>query len=519
MSQDNQVTVDALLNEIESLKLQLEESNNRIKWLEEQNRLLKDYRFGVKSEKIVEGQLSLFNDAEETADETVEEPTYEEITYKRRKEKRTKEELIKDLPVETIEYTIDEEDRLCPHGHGPLSVIGKEVTKEIAVIPAKIYVIEHVRYKYACTPCRVEGNGEEDEKTPIMISPKSKRAIPGSMASSSLLAYIINQKYTQGLPLYRQEQEFSRQGIHLKRQTLANWMIRSADVFKVLYERMREELLKKDILMADETTVQVLHEPGKATTSKSYMWVYRTGKYDTPIVLYDYQDSRSGDHPERFLKEFKGYLHADGYKGYNGLLDVTRVGCFAHARRYFTDALKALPKDSKKLRTKANEALKFIQQLYKIESRIKDLSIEERLKIREQESKPLLDAFSAWLNKQSELTLPKSKLGEAINYTINQWDYLKNYILDGRLEIDNNRTERSIKPFVMGRKAWLFSNTPKGATSSSILYSIVETAKENKLKPYDYLKLLLDRLPNLIDNDSIDQLLPWSESIPKEIRL
>lgn len=163
--------------------------------------------------------------------------------------------------------------------------------------------------------------------------------------------------------------------------------------------------------------------------------------------------------------------------------------------------------------------MKFIQQLYKIESRIKDLSIEERLKIREQESKPLLDAFSAWLNKQSELTLPKSKLGEAINYTINQWDYLKNYILDGRLEIDNNRTERSIKPFVMGRKAWLFSNTPKGATSSSILYSIVETAKENKLKPYDYLKLLLDRLPNLIDNDSIDQLLPWSESIPKEIRL
>ena len=168
------------------------------------------------------------------------------------------------------------------------------------------------------------------------------------------------------------------------------------------------------------------------------MWVYRTRKYDTPIVLYDYQDSRSGDHTERFLKEFKGYLHADGYKGYNGLLDVTRVGCFAHARRYFTDALKALPKDSKKLRTKANEALKFIQQLYKIESRIKDLSIEERLKIREQESKPLLDAFSAWLNKQSELTLPKSKLGEAINYTINQWDYLKNYILDGRLEIDNN---------------------------------------------------------------------------------
>lgn len=518
MNQDYQAKYETLLKENQQLKLQLEDINLRNQWLEEQNRLLKEYRFGSKSEKIAEGQLNLFNDAEETADNTIQEPTFEEITYKRRKEKRTKEELIKDLPVETIEYTIDEQDRLCPHGHGPLSVIGKEITKEIAIRPAQFYVIEHVRYKYACAPCSIEGNDDEFQKTPIKVAVKPKRAIPGSMASSSLLAYIINQKYTMGLPLYRQEQEFSRQGINLSRQTLANWMIKTATVFKVLYDKMHEELIKKDVLKADETTVQVLHEPGKAPTTKSYMWVYRTGKYEKPIILYDYQHSRSGDHPEEFLKGFKGYLQTDGYQGYNGIPDVTRLGCFAHARRKFTDALKALPKDSKKLRTKANEGLNFIQQLYKIESQIKDLSIEKRLELRTEKSLPILERFSVWLNEQSLLTLPKSKLGEAINYSINQYDYLKNYILDGRLDIDNNSCEQSVKPFVMGRKAWLFSNTPKGATSSAILYSIVETAKANKIKPFDYMEYLLDQIPNLKDNDSIEKLLPWSNSIPKNIK-
>ncbi len=371
---------------------------------------------------------------------------------------------------------------------------------------------------YACKSCEVEGN--EENKTSVMVAPKPKRAIPGSMASPSLLAYVIDQKYTLGLPLYRQEQQFSRLGINLSRQTLANWMIKSADIFKVLYDRMHQLLVQKNVLMADETTVQVLHEPGKAPTTKSYMWVYRTGYYDEPIILYDYQPSRSGKNPETFLSDFKGYLHTDGYQGYNNLEGITRIGCFAHARRNFTDALKSLPKNSKRFRTKANQGLKFISQLYKIESKIKDLSIENRLKYRLEESKPILDCFSAWLNEQSLLTLPKSKLGEAIQYAINQWDYLINYLLDGRLEIDNNRTERTIRPFVTGRKGWLFSNTPKGASSSSVIYSIVETAKENKLKPYDYMKYLLEQIPNIeIDQiDTLDKLLPWSKSLPNSIR-
>jgi transposase len=515
MKQNNEQTIEQLLKENEQLKLQLEESNGRLQWLEEQFKLLQQFRFGVKSEKLVDGQLNLFNDAEETSDETVIEPTYEEVNnYKRRKDKRSKEDLMKDLPVETIEYTLDEADRLCPHGHGPLYVIGKEITREIAMIPAKFFVIEHIRYKYACKPCEVEGN--ELNQTPVMAAPKPNRAIPGSMASPSLLAYILDQKYTQGLPLYRQEQQFSRVGLNLSRQTLANWMIKSADLFKVLFDRMHQVLVSKDILMADETSVQVLQEPGKAATTKSYMWVYRTGKYDNPIILFDYQSSRSGKHPKAFLADFKGYLISDGYSGYNDLDDIIRVGCLAHARRYFTDALKALPKDSKRLRTKTNEGLSFISELYKIESKIKDYPIEKRLEYRLEKSKPILDRFSAWLDEQAAISLPKSKLGEAIQYTINQWDYLKNYLLDGRLEIDNNRTERSIRPFVTGRKGWLFSNTPKGATSSAIIYSIVETAKENKLKPYDYMKYLLEQIPNM---DDLDQLLPWSDTLPNYIKL
>ena len=286
---------------------------------------------------------------------------------------------------------------------------------------------------------------------------------------------------------------------------------------------MHEYLLKEDILHADETTVQVLQEPGKKATSKSFMWLYRTGKYTSnPIVLFDYQPSRSGSHAEAFLEGFKGYLHTDGYSGYNHL-NVTRIGCWAHARRKFKECLDALGKGKqyKSLRTLANEGFKYCQDLYRIESKIRDLSIEDRLTYRQEYSLPIVEGFSAWLDKHKDRVLPKSMLGKAIEYSINQLNYLKNYLLDGRLEIDNNRAERSIKPFVMGRKGWLFSNTPRGAESSAIIYSLIETIKENNLKPYEYIKYLLDTLPQMDINNSevVDQLLPWSESIPEYCRL
>lgn len=507
------------IEEVNTLKLQLAQVEAELNWYREQFKLLQRQKYSAKSEKVPKEQLSLFNEAEFESDESVEEPTYEEITYQRKKGKRrSQEELIKNLPVEVIEYTLEEEERLCPKGHGPMRVIGKEVTREIAVIPAKTYVIEHVQYKYACEPCQVHGID-----TPVKAAPKPKRAIPGSIASSSLIAHIIDQKYTMGMPLYRQEQQFQRQGVRLSRQNLANWVIKASEWFDVIYKRLHEYLLKEEILHADETTVQVLQEVGKKATSKSFMWLYRTGKYTAhPIVWFDYQPSRSGEHVEAFLKDFKGYLHTDGYSGYNHL-DVIRVGCWAHARRKFKECLEALGKDKKvkPLRTLANAGFNYCQALYRIENTIRDLSIKERYIYRQEHSLPIVEAFSTWLQTNKDRVLPRSSLGKAIEYSMNQMKYLKNYLLDGRLEMDNNRAERSIKPFVMGRKGWLFSHTPKGARASAMIYSIVETVKENHLKPYEYIKYLLDTLPqmDITDLEAVDQLLPWSKSIPEECRM
>ncbi len=511
MTVKNELTKEQLIEENEILKAKVE-------WFEGQFKKIQQELYGSKSEKTrpEDGQLNLFNEAEVLADDTEEEPTFEKITYERRKKRKSKEETLKDLPVEKIEYTLSEEERLCPHGHGPLQVIGQVITKEIAIKPMEVYVIEHIQNKYACRPCEIEGI-----QTPIMIAPKPKRAIPGSMVSSSTISYVANQKYTNGMPLYRQEQEFKRNGIELSRQTLANWMIKASQCFTPLFNRLHELMIKKDILHADESTLQVLKEPGKAPTSKSYMWLYRTGKYDKPIILYDYQPSRSGDNPKRFLEGFSGYLNVDGYAGYNKVPDVILVSCLAHARRRFKKTLDVLPKNSKVMRTRANAGLNYCNQLYKIESKIRDLSPEERYKKRLELSRPVLDDFLAWLNEMREKIIPKSLLGDAINYTLNQWDHLTNFLLDGRLEIDNNRAERNFKSYVVGRKGWLFSNTPKGAKTSAIIFSLVETAKENKLKPFNYLKYLLDQLPNIdINNEKeLDKLLPWSDSIPDDCKL
>jgi transposase len=313
-----------------------------------------------------------------------------------------------------------------------------------------------------------------------------------------------------------------RFGVFLSRQTLSNWILHGADTWlSPVYNQMREHLLKQDILHADETSLQVLSEPDRPATSKSFMWLYRTGRIGPPIVLYDYQRTRASKHPKRFLDGFQGYLHVDGYSGYNGIPDVNLVGCWAHARRKFTEALQALPESAKTTQVKAKEGLAFCNQLFAIERDLEDVSSEERYKKRLERSQPVLDAFSAWLREQTPRVLPKSALGQAIKYCRNQWDRLGAFLEDGRLEIDNNRAERSIKPFVIGRKNWLFSNTAKGAKSSAIIYSIVETAKENGLNPFNYLKYLFEKLPNidLSDTEKLDQFLPWSTKIPEECRV
>lgn len=285
---------------------------------------------------------------------------------------------------------------------------------------------------------------------------------------------------------------------------------------------MKEHLIRQEILHADETTVQVLREENRAAETTSYMWLYRTGRDGPPIILYDYQKTRAGEHPKAFLAGFRGFLHVDGYAGYNQLKpEVTLVGCFAHARRKFDEALNALPPSDRNKNVAAKIGLGFCNQLYAVERDLKEASPEERYEERLKRSKPILEAFSAWLHQMKDQVLPKSTFGQAVQYCLNQWESLTNYLKDGRLEIDNNRSERSIKPFVIGRKNWLFSNTPRGAKASAIIYSIIETAKENNLNPYNYLTYLFERLPNidLKDKDMIDQLLPWSAALPSNCRV
>ncbi|MGI6226322.1 MAG: IS66 family transposase [Peptococcales bacterium] len=512
--EDSQVSLE------EKCKLQaqqIEELTAKLEWYEEQFRLSQEKRFGKSSEKTNADQLALFNEAEKESREDKEEPSLEEITYKRRKAKNAKKQSFDDLPVEVIEYRLDESEQDCLICNHPLHEMSKEIRKELKVIPAQVKVVEHVKYVYACRECE-----KNNTQTPIITAKMPNPVLPGSFVSPSLMAYIMYRKYSEAVPLYRQEQQFKNFGIELSRQNLANWVMHGSNHWlKLLYDRMHTYLLKETVIHADETTMQVLSEPGKSPTSKSYMWLYATGTFGPQIFLYDYQPSRAKKHPKNFLQDFNGFLQTDGYPGYNDVENVTLVGCFAHARRGFTDALKALPKNSDLTRTNANEGLEFCNQLFKIERDLKDLTPEERYEKRIELSKPVLEAFLSWLNVKEKEVLPKSSLGKAIKYCLNQWTKLEAFMLDGRLEISNNRAERAIKPFVIGRKNFLFSKSPKGATASAIVYSVIETAKANDLNPFFYLTYLFEKLPNIDTGnmEQLDELLPWSKAIPTEYKI
>lgn len=507
-------TIEELENKCALLEQQNAELTNKLQWFEEQLRLSRQKQFGRSSEQTNLDQIQLFNEAESESKPIIAEPTIEEITYQRRKRQGQRETKLEDLPVETIEYRLPPEEQVCSCCGGNLHEMSTEVRQEIKVVPAQASVVKHVRYVYSCRRCE-----KNEDKTPIVTASMPKPAIPGSLASPSTIAYIMTQKYVDGMPLYRQEQQMSRLGIEISRQTMANWIIQGSERWlRPLYERMHVHLLKQEILSADETTLQVLREPDRPAESTSYMWLYRTGREGPAIVLYDYQTTRASKHPRQFLSGFKGYLQVDGYAGYNGLPDITLIGCWAHARRKLDEALKALPADKRNAPVVAKEGLDFCNQLFAIERQINEATPEERYKIRLERSRPVLEAFLAWLKYQRPRVLPKSAFGQAISYCLNQWDKLEAFLKDGRLELDNNRAERSIKPFVIGRKNFLFSNTPKGANASATIYSIVESAKENGLNPYRYLQYLFEKLPNvdIQDPSVMDELLPWSCTLPQE---
>jgi transposase len=405
--------------------------------------------------------------------------------------------------------------------------MSKEVRVELRIEPAKVYVANIERAVYACRACQ-----DNETHTPVITAPMPASAFPGSFASASAVSYIMGQKFVEGLPLYRQEKALARLGVDVSRQTLANWMLKGAEWLEILYFRLHELLLQREILHADETTLQVLHEEGRTAQKKSYLWLYRTGREGPHIILFEYQQTREGEHPRRFLLGFRGYLHVDCYSGYDGLVksteladgiklppDVILSGCLAHARRRFDEALKALAPAARKSATvpAAAAGLRFCNDLFKIERDLHEATPEERLAGRKDKSAKVVEEFKTWLHgRQASKIMPKSATGKAIAYCINNWSKLTEFLNDGRLEIDNNRGERSIKAFVMGRKAWLFANTPRGAKSSAIIYSIVETAKENGLNPYAYIEHILLQLPNIDTKDveALDNLLPWSQALP-----
>jgi len=487
-----------------------------VKFYEEQFALSQRKQFGASSEQTPD-QLrfeNLFNEPEDQADPMLPEPTYEEITYKRKKRAGKRADDLSGLPKVRIDYELPKTDRICPECGDEMKDIGVTIRNELEVIPAKVQVIEHAVHAYGCDNCNKNG-----DTNPIVRAEAPTPLISGSLASPSAVAYIATQKYVNGIPLYRTEKGLTYDGVVLSRQTMSNWLVFCAQTFLALiYSLMISFLLKENICHADETTVQILHEPGRKAKTKSYEWLYRTGRSsEHPIVIYEYQETRNHDHPKVFLKGFKGYLHTDGYQAYHKLPDdVIVVGCWSHARRYWEKLYESIKNVAARDGSNAERGLVYINLLFALEYEYADLSQEERRKKRLECSKPVSDDYFEWVGTIH--ALPKSLLGEAVTYSLLQRKYLENIYLDGRLELSNNAAERSVKPFVQGRKQWLFSNTPNGAESSSIYYSIIETAKENNLNPYQYTKFLLEKLPKANANE-LEALLPWSESLPDYCRV
>jgi len=500
-------TVEYWQNQCEEKDKLCDEKDKIIEALKQQILLMQHRQFGRKSERHeIDGQLFLFNEAEELANPDIPEPGIESITYDRKKRKGKREEDLSGLPVEQIVYELPEEEQKCPECGEKLHVIGREVRREVKIIPAQFEVIEHIQLVYSCRPCE-----KNNEHVPVIKAPIPAPVIKNSIASPSAVAHVMTQKFVNAMPLYRQEKDFFRNGFVLSRQTMANWMIKCADDWLLpLYEKLRKLLLKREIAHADETTMQVLKEPGKAPETKSYMWMYRTcGDTSKHIVIFEYQPDRNYYRPKDFLKGFSGFLHTDGYAAYHGLPEnIIVVGCWAHCRRYWDNALKVVEKDKKK-ESNAYIGLAYCQRLFMLERQFEGLTPEERKEQRLKYSLPIAEAFYKWVKRIE--AVPSLPLGKAITYTLSQWPYLKNVFLDGRLELSNNRAENSIRPITLGRKNWLFACTVKGAKSSAVIYSIIQTAIDNDLNPFSYLKYLFEQLPN--SNEPIESFLPWNDNV------
>ena len=521
---DKSLLIAMLINQqeqMESLKQELLASNEKMQKLMEQLILSNQERFGRSSEKMedtnqicfmeVDGNIIFFNEAEAVCDLTAEEP--EDLIVKKPKQKGKKENNLADIPITRIDHYMSEEQLIKEFGADGWKQLPDAVSKRYRFVPAKVEVEEHHIGVYA--------SKKEDR---IVKAKHPKGLLHGSLVSPSLAAAIINGKYVNAVPLYRLEQEFTRYGLSISRQNMANWCIRlGEEYFAVLYDYLHKELYSHPVIQADETPFLV-NKDGRKAGTQSYMWVYRSGHLykDKQIVLYEYQPIRNASHPREFLKDYSGICLTDGYQVYHTLAkekeDLTIAGCWVHCRRRFDEALKTIPKSAQK-NSESYLLMKQIQSIYREEGKLKELSGEERLTQRQLVIKPLVDAFFAYLKTLKVSS--KDKFGEAVGYALNQERYLRVFLENGDVPIDNNASERAIRGFCIGKKNWQMIDTINGAKTSAIIYSIVETAKANNLKPYDYIQYILEEIPKHMDDTDcsfLENLLPWSENLPAEIR-
>jgi transposase len=494
--------------EIEARGTELQARDAEIAQLREYVRLLRHQRFGTKSEKVHPDQLRIFNEAEqEVAEAVAKAKDADEISvpaHTRRKGGRRP--LPESLPCIEVVHDLPEEEKVCTQDGSRLVEIGREQSEQLEIEPAKLRRVRHIRPKYACPTC----------KQGVKVASVPPQPIPKSIASPALLAHVATQKFVDGMPLYRQEVALKRIGVELPRSTLASWMVKVGRLAQPLINLLHEEILATGFVQADETRFQVLKEPRRKATSLSYLWVLRAGGRARPAVVYHYDPSREGEVAERLLEGFQGYLQSDGYSGYNTLgtqQGIVHVGCFAHARRKFHEALKAQGGGKKKAKrgkgSKAEQGFEWFRTLYRTERDLRDLAPEERYRARLERTKPVLDDMWAWLETSRGSVPPQSLTGKAMTYLHNQWPKLERVLEDGRLPLDTNDVENAIRPFAVGRKAWLFADTVAGAEASANLYSLVETAKANGIEPFAYLRFLFERIPAAEHLEDFEALLPY----------
>lgn len=526
---DKSLLVELLMNQqeqVETLTKELHDLNEKMQLMMEQLILSNRKRFGTSSEKMEmenqicfyekDGTIVFFNEAEAVCDPEAEEPEdFENRPVKKKKSAGKKEEDIAGLPVNVIYHYLSEDELVAEFGENGWKQLPDMISRRYHFTPARIEIDEHHTGVYA------------DKAEEYMIKADHPKALlHGSLVSPSIAAAIMNGKYVNAVPLYRLEQEFTRYGLTIPRKNMANWMIRlSEEYLGILYDCFHQKLYDYPVIQADETPVLV-NRDGRPAGSKSYMWVYRSGHMykDKQIVLYDYHKTRNSSHPREFLKNYSGICVTDGYQVYHTIEkereDLRIAGCWVHARRKFDEALAVIPKEQRK-KSNAYLVMSQIQAVYREEGKLKELSSEERLEQRQLVVKPLVDALFVYL-KQKEAAVPKSgQLRKAYTYILNQEKYLRVFLEDGDVPMDNNASERAIRGFCIGKKNWQMIDTIHGAKASAIIYSIAETAKANNLKPYDYFEYLLNEIPKHMDETDhsfLEDLMPWSPNLPERIR-